>query len=160
MAETEAPTKRGSAKKRKPEGLRDRYSVAFIGVTLGVPERTTHNILTRAGLKDGGTGCQFDLAANAVVQDLLGQLESVDKDMLADKAAKLKAERTSAEVDAARKLDEVLFKADVETIWADKWARMRVFIESFPDLDADGRRSLVDGLLSIGLAEPLARDAT
>jgi hypothetical protein len=162
------PRAKSQSKKRMPTGrikvgadrIDDRFGVAFIAAKLGIPERTTHTVLTQAGLKDGEVGVAFGDAAHAVVQHYRTQAEGLDNAMQSDKAAKMKAERISAEVDAAKKQGELLMKSDVEAIWADAWARMRVFIELFPALDRESRRELVNGLLEIGINAPGLREVT
>jgi len=130
------------------------HSASRLAAFTGVKERTITRILDVAGVKNvKAKGYELESAVRAIIGHYVEKSEAVSSDMDADKAAKMKAERISAEVDAAKKSGEFVPAADVEANERDKWTKVRVFVSNSQCLDADGKLDFLKGLHAILTAD-------
>lgn len=72
-------------------------------------------------------------------------------EMQDDKAAKLRAERITAELKAEESRGELLNRADIETIWSDAFTKIRVTIANALEIPETSRLKLIASLLALKL---------
>ena len=126
------------------------YSASKLTALTGVPERTITRILDALGVKSvKAKGYPIEAAIRAIVSHFKDRAESTSSEMETDKAAKLKAERVSAEVDAAKATGEVVYKSDVEADYRDKWTKIRACIDTFRGMDEATKVALLAAIYAI-----------
>jgi hypothetical protein len=123
----------------------------------GQPARNIQQWATigRVPKSEKSKGYPFLETVTAVRQIIQAKTEQTEMEQ--DKAAKLKAERISAELDAAKKQGELIMRADVEAIWSDAWTKVRMTIDGFSALNEADKCLLISDLLALKIDNPRAR---
>lgn len=100
--------------------MNERTTATRLGGILGVHERQVQRICDAAGLEPiKGQGYETEEAVRAVVQHFKTASEAISAEAEKDKAAKLRAERETAEMTAAERKGLLVPAAAVEIFWAD-----------------------------------------
>jgi len=130
-----------------------KVTAASLGSRWGLHERRVQRILDAAGIpanrKTGYT--DIDQCVDAVVRHFVAASDNVSEEAARDDARRKKAEANSAELDALKKANELIFVSDAEAAWADGFAQIVLVVRKANYIPVKSREKLTADFLAIKL---------
>lgn len=136
-------------KKPKP----DKWKIADIAARFQISTTTARDILKRAGLTAGEGGVDVIAAARAFVDHYRNEAAGPELEAAADRARKAKAEADAAEIDTAKKKEELVLKADVDMMWQDAIQQGVENVSNLSGLSKAQKQSVFAAIRKIKLKE-------
>ena len=114
--------------------LPESVSLTVLIQLTGEDERQIQRIVKAAGIEAGRNVYPFAPCLRAIKEHYKNESLKVSAARIDDRARREKAEADSAEIDLAKKLEQICFRSDVEGLWKDGQVKIRLALQNSKDI--------------------------